>query len=396
MNLGRILVAYLVCWAGAFAADWPQWRGPQRNGISAERVNLGWPAAGPKVLWRASVGTGFSSVSINQGRAYTLGNTANEDTVWCFDALSGKELWKHSYPSPLGPQYYEGGPGSTPTVDSNQVFTISKWGDVFCLDAAKGTVLWQRDLRKDGIAPNRWGFAGSPLIWHGLVILNAGTAGTALDRASGRLVWCNGTNAAGYASPTLFDSEGQQLVLIFAAKYLVALDPQTGRERWRQFWETGWDTNNPDPCVQSNRVFISSFSRGCALLSLQHGQPEVIYDSKVLHNHLSPGILLGDYLYAFNGEAHQNTDLRCINLLRGELKWTRKDPAFGSLICAAGKLVVLSEKGELLVGDASPVEFKPLARAKVLSGVCWTPPALANGLLYVRTAKGDLRCLDLR
>jgi outer membrane protein assembly factor BamB len=396
MNLGRILVAYLVCWAGASAADWPQWRGPQRNGISAERVNLSWPATGLKVLWRASVGTGFSSASISQGRAYTLGNTANEDTVWCFDALSGKELWKHSYPSLLGPQYYEGGPGSTPTVDSNQVFTISKWGDVFCLDAAKGTVLWQRDLRKGGIIPNRWGFAGSPLIWRGLVILNAGTAGTALDRASGRLVWCSGTNAAGYASPTLFESDGQQLVLIFAAKYLVALDPQTGRERWRQFWETGWDTNNPDPCVQSNRVFISTFSRGCALLSLQHGQPEVIYDSKVLHNHLSPGVLLGDYLYAFNGEAHQDTDLRCINLLTGELKWTRKDPAFGSLICAAGKLIVLSEKGELLAGDASPIEFKPLARAKVLSGVCWTPPALANGLLYVRNAKGDLRCLDLR
>ena len=152
----------------------------------------------------------------------------------------------------LGPQWYEGGPGSTPTVDSNRVFTISKWGDVFCLDAAKGTVLWQRDLRQDGVKPNRWGFAGSPLVWGDLVILNAGTAGIALDRSTGRIVWSNGTNAAGYASPTRFASGGRESVLIFAAKHLVALEPQSGRELWRQFWETDWDTNNTDPLVHGD------------------------------------------------------------------------------------------------------------------------------------------------
>ena len=214
------------------------------------------------MLWRASVGTGFSSVSVSEGRAYTMGNATNQDTVWCFDALSGKELWKHTYASPLGPQYYEGGPGSTPTVNSNRVYTMSKWGDVFCLDALKGTVLWQRDLRKDGIKPNRWGFAGSPLVWHDLVILNAGAAGTALERDTGRLLWSNGTNAGGYASPTLFNRDGRDTILIFAAKHLVALEPRTGRELWRQFWETGWDTNNTDPYMQRDRILISSFSRG--------------------------------------------------------------------------------------------------------------------------------------
>jgi outer membrane protein assembly factor BamB len=395
MKFGRILLACLVCWTGEAAADWPQWRGPDRNGISSERISTNWPTDGPKVLWRASVGTGFSSVSVSQGRAYTMGNATNQDTVWCFDAPSGKELWKHTYASPLGPQYYEGGPGSTPTANSNRVFTISKWGDVFCLDARKGTVLWQRDLRKDGVKPNRWGFAGSPLLWHDLVILNAGAAGTALERDTGRIVWSNGTNAGGYASPTLLNADGREVVLIFAAKHLVGLEPRTGRELWRQFWETGWDTNNPDPYVQRDRVLISSFSRGCMLLSVAHGQPEVIYQNKALHNHLSPGIVLGEYLYAFNGEAHQRTDFRCLHLPSGELKWTRPDPAFGSLICAADQLIVLSEKGELLVAKASPAEFKPLARAKVLGGVCWTPPTLANGLLYVRNAKGELRCLDL-
>jgi outer membrane protein assembly factor BamB len=234
------------------------------------------------------------------------------------------------------------------------------------------------------------------LLWHDLVILNAGAAGTALDRATGRLIWSNGTNAGGYASPTPFPSHGRDTVLIFAAKHLVALEPQTGHELWRQLWETGWDTNNTDPLVDGDRIFISSFSRGCALISLANGQPQLLYDNKSLRNHLSPGILLGDYLYAFNGEAHQETDFRCIHLPTGEVKWTQKDPPFGSLISASGQLIILSEKGELLLADASPLAFKPLARAKVLSGVCWTPPTLANGLLYLRTAKGELHCLDLR
>ena len=388
-------VAVLLLAPALLAADWPQWRGHNRDGFSPETVSASWPAEGPKLLWRTSVGTGFSSISVSGGRVYTLGNTDNKDTIWCFDAGSGKVLWQHTYASKLGPQWYEGGPGSTPTVFSGRVFTISKWGDVFCLGAAKGTVIWQRDLRRDGVKPNRWGFAGSPLIWHDLVILNAGTAGIALDRATGRVVWLNGTNVAGYASPARFDGGGRESVLIFAAKYLVALEPRSGRELWRQSWETDWDTNNTDPLVHNGRIFISSFSRGCGLLAVRNGVPQFVYTNKVLHIHLSPGVVIGDYLYAFNGEAKRDTDLRCLHLPTGELKWARKDPAFGSLIRAGDRLIVLSDKGELLLAEASPADYKPLARAKVISGLCWTPPALANGRLYVRNARGELRCLEL-
>lgn len=380
----------------AAAADWPQWRGPQRTSVINEPVRAQWPAEGPPILWRASVGTGFSSVSISQGRAYTMGNKNDEEIVWCLDALTGKQLWQHKYPSKLGPVYHEGGPVSTPTIEGNRVFTISKWGDVFCLDAQKGDLIWEHDFRRDGVISNRWGFAGSPLLWRDLVILNAGSFGSALDQKTGRVVWLNGKTPTGYASPTLYRVNGEDSILIFAAKHLVAVEPGNGHELWRFPWETGWDTNNPDPLVHHDQIFISSFSRGCALLTLKNRQPELVYDRKTFFNHLSPGVLIGDYLYGFSGEAKQKTELRCLHLPTGEVKWSRTDPPFGSLISAEGRLLILSEKGELLLADPSPDDLRLLARAQVLGGLCWTPPSLANGLVYVRNATGDVCCVDLR
>jgi outer membrane protein assembly factor BamB len=396
MRVGLFCAAILSL-SHCFAGDWPQWRGPNRNGISDEQILTNWPTDGPKTLWRASVGFGFSSISISDGRAFTMGNSDDRETIFCFNSLTGKKIWQHTYPSKLGAVYHEGGPVSTPTVEGNRLYSISKWGDVFCLDAAKGTVIWEHDLRKDGVISNRWGFAGAPLILGDLVILNAGAAGSALDRKTGSRVWLNGIQPTGYASPVLYRTgERGDSVLIFGAKNLLAIEPATGKELWRFPWETGWDTNNPDPLIYRDQIFISSFSRGCALLAISNGQPQVVYDRKILNMHLSSGIVLGEYLYAFHGEAKQRTDFRCIDLQRGEVSWAIKDPAFGSLVCASDKLLILSEKGELLLGVPTPKQFKLLARAQVLGGLCWTPPALANGLLYLRNARGDLICLDLR
>jgi len=384
-----LLLFYAVVVSGA---DWPEWRGPSRNSFSDEKIKTQWPSEGLPEKWRAAVGTGFSSVAVNLGKVYTMGNSGEQDTIWSLEAETGRLVWKYSYPARLGPLYYEGGPGATPTVKDGQVFTISKWGNVLCLNASDGAVIWERDLHRDGCNTNRWGFAGSPLVWKDLVFLNVGTAGTALDRKTGRTVWQNGTNAAGYASPVLFKDS----LLILGAKAIYALEPNTGHELWRFPFITGYDVNDTDPLILGDRIFISSYSKGCVLLSVEQGQPSVLYEKKNLHNHLSPGIPIDGYLYAFEGEAKINNDFRCLNIETGELRWTCKDPAFGSLICVNEKLLILSAKGELLLAKPSPAAFEPLARTQVLSGTCWTPPALANGLLYVRNARGDLVCLDLR
>jgi outer membrane protein assembly factor BamB len=188
----------------------------------------------------------------------------------------------------------------------------------------------------------------------------------------------------------------REIVLIFAAKHLVALDPKTGRELWRHRFETGYDTNNADPIVHEDTVFISSYTRGCELLKIRSDGADLIYAKDVLHNHLSPGIRFGDYLYAFNGEAKHVSDFRCLHLPSGEVKWSAKTPAFGSVIgLGQDRLLILSEKGELTLASASPFGFKPLSRAQVMGGLCWTPPTLANGRIYLRNAKGEVKCFEM-
>src|SRR5437867_8889533 len=187
----------------ATAADWEHWRGPAWNGISKESGWLtAWPAEGPKKSWQVSVGTGFSSVAVSRGRVYTMGNINDVETVYCLNADNGSVRWKYSYPCPVEPNLYEGGPNATPTVEGDAVYTFSRKGDVFALQADSGALLWRNNVQNElGVRMPEWGFSSSPLVDGKLLVLNAGSAGTALDKASGRVVWTSGKGPAGYASP---------------------------------------------------------------------------------------------------------------------------------------------------------------------------------------------------
>src|SRR6266550_313517 len=176
--LARPFAIALVCLAllhpAAWADDWPQWRGPNHNGISSEtQWRDHWPPGGPPILWKANVGVGFASFSVAKDRVYTTGNSDNRDTVFCFDATTGKEIWSHGYSADLGDKYFEGGTTGTPTVDGDRIFTLSRWGDVFCLDAATGKVVWTRNVQKEThMRIPTWGFAGSPMVFENLLLLN--------------------------------------------------------------------------------------------------------------------------------------------------------------------------------------------------------------------------------
>ncbi len=388
----------------AGAGDWPRWRGPHLNGISDEKGWLDrWPKDGPPIAWRASVGTGFSAVAVRDGRLCTMGNKDDRDTVHCLDAATGKPIWAHSYEAAVGKLSFDGGPTATPTVDGGRVYTLSRWGDLFCLDAATGRVRWSRHLdRDDGMPVPGWGFSGSPLVHDDILLLNAGKAGMAVEKDSGKLVWASDKEEAGYSTPVPLRERGRvsppvALALFSSGNAFTAADVRTGKERWRVRWVTRYGVNAADPVIAGDHVVLSSgYNRGAALLKLGAAAPTEVWRNKNLRNQMNPSVLLDGHLYGIDGDTTSDATLRCVELKTGELRWEYEGVGSGALAAADGKLIVLSETGELMVGPASPKGFAPTARAQVLEGKCWTVPVLANGRVYCRSAAGELVCVDLR
>ena len=224
----------------AQAADWPNWRGPDHNGVSRETDWYEkWPSRGPKQLWKASVGTGFAAVSVANGRVFTMGNRSARDQIIALDEATGDELWKHTYSEPLTPNLYDGGPHATPTVDGDYVYTLSKTGKAYCFEASTGDVVWTKDLKRlhNAQAPS-WGFASSPLIQGERVVYNVGTRGVALMKDTGRLAWKTGSGAAGYATAVPYDHNGKDAVVMFAGDSAYGVDLANGKQLWKKSFST--------------------------------------------------------------------------------------------------------------------------------------------------------------
>jgi len=382
----------------ASAADWPHWRGPARTGISTEAGwTSTWPAGGPKKLWEAEAGIGFASFSVANGKVYTTGNSDNTDTLFCFDAATGKQLWKHSYPADLGDKYFEGGTTGTPSVDGGHIYQLSRWGDVMCLNAATGKVVWQKNVQEEtGASLPDWGFGGSPLVWKNLLILNVGQGGLALDKATGNIVWKSSDKNAGYSTPLPYQKGGETLVALGSGRSYLAVKPLTGEKVWEFPWNTSYGVNAADPVVQGDKVFISSgYNKGAALLDATSAEPAVVWQSREMRTQMNPAVLIDGYLYGVDGNEGKGAALKCMTLATGETKWIEKSVGAGSVTVADGKLIVLSETGELMVAKVNPAAFEPVAKAKVLSGRCWTVPVLSHGRIYCRNAEGKVVCLDV-
>jgi outer membrane protein assembly factor BamB len=372
------------------ALDWPQWRGVHQDGISRDaNWFAGWPAH-PKPAWSAQIGVGFSSVAVVQGRVFTIGNKDDVDVVSCLDAETGRLIWAHSYPCPLEPRFYEGGPSSTPTVHDGRVYTFSKKGHLFALAADDGNVLWFRNLGEElQLELPEWGLAGSPLVHDELIILNAGGAGTAVHKDTGEIVWTSSPARSGYATPVRFEFQGRPAVAIFSAKALVAVNPTTGQLLWEHPWESPRDINAADPIISGDKIFISSES-GSALLRMREDGVTVVWNHRdIMRNYFNPAVLIDGHLYGIDGTTHRPTTLTCLDLHTGEVRWSQ--PNFGSgALMAAGEQLIILDRGELIIVEASPHRFTSLARAQVLGGKCWTVPVLAGGGIYGRNAAGNL------
>ena len=381
-------------------ADWTHYRGPASNGVSADKLPAV-PKDGPKEVWKASVGTGSSSVTVSGEHVFTMGNTGGKDVVWCLDAKNGKVVWKHEYPLDLDKRMFEGGTAATPTVDGNRVYTVSHQGDLFCLDAATGKPVWYKHYQKDfGGKRPQWGFAGSPTVEGNLVLLDVGGPGAstvALDKATGATVWKSGDDEAGYASPVVATLAGKKTAVLLKASHLVGLEVKDGRELWRAEWKTSYSVNAATPIVVGDKVFVSSgYGSGCGLFEITGGGASERWRNKNLKEHINSPTVFQGHIYGFDGQAGSGGPLTCLDLAGGAVKWQEKSVAGGSLVLADGKLICLTEKGELVIGEASPGGFKPLAREQVLGKRCWVQPTYANGRVFCRNNDGDLVALEMK
>ena len=382
------------------ADDWPRWRGPHLDGISREKDwQTNWPQAGPKRVWQAKVGTGFSSVTVANGRVFTMGNKGDRDTIYCLAEETGNTLWSHSYDSPLAPRYYDGGPSSSPTVDGKTVYSLGRQGELYSFDFDTGKVHWQKNIAHEiKAAYPEWGYAGSPYVADNLLVLNVGTAGLAVNKRTGKLVWQTGSTTSGYSTPFPLKQGEVDCLAIFGAEAMHVVETATGRKVWQHPWNTSWDINVADPIIQDQKMFISSgYDRGCALVDISGSKPSVIWENRNMRNHFNSCILINGYLYGFDGNSHRGRAfLACISFASGEKKWSTGEFGYGSLAAADGKLIVLGARGQLAVAEASPKGFSPIARTQALGGLCWTPPVLANGHLFCRNSRGDLVRLSLK
>ncbi|MEQ1859461.1 MAG: PQQ-binding-like beta-propeller repeat protein [Chthoniobacteraceae bacterium] len=395
----RLVLATALLAALPASADWLHYRGPTQNGVVAEKLPLAF--APPRQLWKMNVGAGTCSVTVAGGRAFTAGNAdKRNDAVVCLDAATGKVVWRHAYPQPLDPNMFEGGPRATPTIDGGRVYTLGQAGDLFCLDAASGKVVWRKHLVEDfrGHRPN-WGYSGSPTIEGDLVIVEPGGRNgstIALNKATGALAWKGGGDDIGYATPIVADIANRRTIVVFKAKALAGLDAKNGQELWRAPWNTDYDIHAASPQVVGNSIIVSSgYGSGIGLFEAGPGGLVQKWRQRTLRSHVNSPVVRRNAIFGIDGNTGGG-NLVCLDLASGKRLWEERSVKGGSLILAEDKLVVVTEKGELVVAEAISSGFKPLLRAQVLDKRCWVQPTLNDGKLFVKNNVGDLACYELK
>ena len=282
-------------------------------------------------------------------------------------------------------------------MDGNLLYTLSSKGQLICLSADRGKVQWQRNIAADfGARPPNWGFACSPVIEGELLLLNAGVSGLALYKQTGKAAWTSGSGTGAYATPVVYDLEGKRCAAIFGRRAIYGVEVQTGKQAWSYPWATYNGINAADPLVFGSRVFISSnYGAGSALLDISGSQPRLVWRNRSMNSHFSSFLLIDGYIYGNDGFAgRRNGVFRCLDAETGREMWS-EDLGFGSLIAADGKLILLTEQGDLYIAKATPSSYQEISRARsILPSNCWTPPVLCNGRIYLRNHRGDLVCVD--
>jgi outer membrane protein assembly factor BamB len=387
----------------AAGGDWPQWRGPNRDGVSTEKGLLQqWPAGGPAVDWSITgLGKGYGTVAILGDRIYVQGTEGGSSAVFCLRRTDGGRVWVR----PLGrtlDQDKGGGPRGTPTVDGDMLFALTEAGDLACLRVKDGSVVWTRNILADfgGRNPN-WLLSESPLLDGPNVIVTPGgrDAGlAALDKQTGKTVWATKglSDPAAYSSAIAADVQGVRTLITLTSQAAVGVRASDGKLMWRYTKAANDTANITTPVFFDNRVFVTSaYNTGAALLQLSAANGEVkadeVYFTREMMNHHGGVVFVNGYLYGYS-----NAILTCLESATGKVQWRDRSVGKGSLTYADGRLYVLGEGNVVGLVDASPAGYVERGRFQIADQgwPSWAHPVVAGGRLYLRN-QGVLAAYDI-
>ncbi|HEX5719625.1 MAG TPA: PQQ-binding-like beta-propeller repeat protein [Thermoanaerobaculia bacterium] len=398
-----LLSSGLISAAGADpskGADWPQFRGPQQNGVSTEKGLLrSWPESGPKVLWKKPIGSGFSSLTAIGDALYTMAVEGESEMAYRLRESDGEVVWRVPI-GPVFPEMFGNGPRSTPMVEGDVVYMLSATGRLHALKTKDGARLWELDLVKElgSTTPNR-GFSQSPLVDGDLLVLEAGgkegKAVVGLDKKTGKILWSALDGKPGYVTPLAVTIDGvRQYVFVRTIEGDIVSFLPDGKVYWKHPWKPGAIAS--PLFLAPNRIFTSaSEDVGAVLLEIGKGEDgkatvREVWNNRLMKNHFSSSVLYEGHIYGFD-----NASLKCIVAETGEQKWVQRGYGKGSLILADGLLYILGDQGQLVLAEATPAGFQEKGKIKVMEGKTWTAPVLSYGRLYLRD-EDEMIVLDVR
>ncbi|MSU63927.1 MAG: alcohol dehydrogenase [Pedosphaera sp.] len=408
------------------AGDWSQYRGPTHDGLSSETIRSNWSSEAPREIWRVPMVNGFSSFSVSNGRAFTLVERtfdgSNKETCIALNSATGLELWATVVDTA---ENYDGtgisaaaGPRSTPVVDGDRVFILSAYLGLYCLNASSGDVLWQKSIHGEyGGGVISWQSSAAPLIEGDLVIIQSRAEDHSLmafRKQDGTEVWARHNDLMTHASPVTVTLNGVRQVIFYAQSGLVSLDPGTGNVLWRHKVNYNGTSAGASPVVAGDLIYcsraypgsLSSERAGATVMQLtktadSFSTKRVWYKVNQLMNHWSTPVHDGGYLYGIYGHYNSGAspiELKCIDMQTGEEKWSQglssEGSRSGGLLKVGKQMLLLTERGDLVLFEPSAEAFKEIARHKALGGRSWNVPAISNGRIYARSTT-EAVCLDV-
>ncbi|HJY29547.1 MAG TPA: PQQ-binding-like beta-propeller repeat protein [Pyrinomonadaceae bacterium] len=371
---------------------WTNFRGPRRDGKYEEAsIATNWPAGGLREMWRQPVGVGHASFVVADGKAYTIEQRRSQEVVAAYDVNNGRELWTQKWSAEFTDSTGDG-PRATPTWDNGRLYALGATGELRCLDANSGAVIWGKNILSDNQASNLpWAMAAAPLIVDDkVIVLPGGTSGksvVAYNKNNGAPVWRVLSDTQAYVSPMLVELAGRRQIVVVSASRVVGLAPENGALLWEYSWDTDNGINVSQPImVDGNRFFISSgYGKGAALVEVKGSgnkfTASTIWENTNMKNKFNSSVLYNGYVYGLDEGI-----LVCLDVNTGERKWKNGRYGYGQIILAGDHLIVTSDQGDVALVNATPSQYTEVARFPAVKGQTWNYPAIAGGRLLVRNS----------